>query len=423
MALKVFKFGGASVSSPERIENIASILQSHHSDNLVVVISAMGKTTNELEHVATAFFNQKANEAKQLFATIKQKHIDIIKGLMPQPSKLCIDRFDNLCQEVEMLLQGDVQREYDYYYDQIVSIGELLSTSIISSYLSEIKNLKNVWVDIRDVLKTDNNFRDVNILWNESQQSASTILKPILQNEKLVIIQGFIGSTLENETTTLGREGSDYTAAIFANLLHAESQTIWKDVKGVMNADPKKFPEAVFISELDYNEVIEMAYYGAQVIHPKTMKPLYNKSIPLHVRCFLDPTLPGTTIHKKTNTALPPIIMQKNEQVLLQLTSKDLSFVSEKPIKEFLDILSSLKIKTNLTQSEAVSIYAVLDSTSKVEKMIELAKNTFHIMRHNNKQLLTIRHYNDDIIQQLIKNRNKHLEQKTAQTYQVVLDA
>jgi aspartate kinase len=293
--MQVHKFGGASLSSVERIQNIPFIIREHASAPAVVVISAMGKTTNALEKVAEAFYAQRKDEALHLFEQIKQQHLTTAKYLLVLQYNACVDQLNDFFTEAEWLLHDQPVREYDYYYDQLVCIGELLSSTLVSFYLKEEK-ISNQWLDVRDVIRTDNNFRDASIDWTITQQNAASIVEPMLQTNGIVVTQGFIGATDENESTTLGREGSDYTAAIFANLVNAESQTIWKDVSSVMNCDPRQFPNPIPIPELSYDEVIEMAYYGAQVIHPKTIKPLFEKKIPLLVKCFLDPNMPGTVI-------------------------------------------------------------------------------------------------------------------------------
>src|SRR6187402_854332 len=323
--MQVFKFGGASVNSVERVKNIGDILKLYPTEKILVVISAMGKTTNALEKVANAFYDGKKDEALQLFQQVKQQHLNTAKFLLVANAVACEEQLNNFFTEVEWLLHDRPVRDYDYYYDQVVCIGELLSTSIVSHYLNEI-GIKNKWIDVRDIFRTDDNFRDAAIDWGFTEERINSQIVKLFNDSDIILTQGFIGATDENESTTLGREGSDYTAAVFANLLNAKNQTIWKDVPSVMSADPKQFPDATEIHELNYNEVIEMAYYGAQVIHPKTIKPLQNKNIPLYVKCFLDKNLPGTVIHNRMRTSLPPIIVMKDTQVLMHLHSNDFSF-------------------------------------------------------------------------------------------------
>ncbi len=270
LAMKVFKFGGASVNSVERIQNVAAIMQHHKDEKMVVIISAMGKTTNALEKVAGAFYAGKKDEALQLFDQVKRQHLTTAKYLLVTHYLACEQQLRDFFTEAEWLLHDKPVRDYDYYYDQIVCTGELFSTAIVSAYLNEV-GVKNKWLDVRDIFRTDNDFRDADINWEVTSSKILTDVAGELGDTNIVLTQGFIGATDENESTTLGREGSDYTAAVFANILNAESLTIWKDVESVMNADPKQFADAVPIPELNYNEVIEMAYYGAQIIHPKQL--------------------------------------------------------------------------------------------------------------------------------------------------------
>ena len=419
--MQVFKFGGASVNSVERVKNVGDILKIYPNEKILVVISAMGKTTNALEKVVNAFYEGKKEEALQLFQQVKQQHVNSAKYLLVTNAIACEEQLNNFFTEAEWLLHDKPVRDYDYYYDQVVCIGELLSTSIVSHFLNEI-GIKNQWVDVRDIFRTDDNFRDAVIDWDVTKENVNGQIVKLFNGYDIVLTQGFIGSTDENESTTLGREGSDYSAAVFANLLNAKNQTIWKDVPGVMNADPKQFPDAVEIHELNYNEVIEMAYYGAQVIHPKTIKPLQNKGIPLYVKCFLDPSLSGTIIHNKSLKGLPPIIVVKENQVMIELSSKDFSFVEEKPIADLFHLFEKLKIKPNLTQNAAISMICVLDDrTDKIEKLALAASEFFDINVTKGLTLLTIRHYTKDIYEKLTVGKKMLLQQRTSDTVQALL--
>ena len=419
--MKVFKFGGASVNSVERIKNLGTILKKFPHEKIVVVVSAMGKTTNALEKVTEAFFNEKKNEALQLFEQVKRQHLNTAKYLLITHYLPCEERLKNFFTEAEWLLHDKPVRNYDYYYDQIVCIGELLSTSVISAYLNEI-GISNKWIDVRDVFRTDDNFRDANIDWEFTNKKVQHTIVPEFNNYNIVLTQGFIGSTDENESTTLGREGSDYTAAVFANMLNAESLSIWKDVEAVMNADPKQFPDAQIIPELNYNEVIEMAYYGAQVIHPKTIKPLQNKNIPLYVKCFVDPSLPGTVVHNSPLRHLPPIIVLKEKQVMLEMRSKDFSFVGEHYVVQLYHLFEKLKIKPNLTQNAAISFIAVLDDHSeKIEKLSLQASDIFNVQVRKGLSLLTIRHYSKELFEKMTDGKNILLRQQTSDTIQLLI--
>ena len=419
--MKVFKFGGASVNSTDRIRNVADIVRGYSNEKLLIVVSAMGKTTNALEKVVEAFYANKKEEALQLFNAIKSSHENTLKYLVDIHWQQATGQLNNFFTEIEWLLHDKPLREFDYYYDQVVCIGELLSTAIVSAYLQE-SGIKNTWIDVRDIFRTDDNFRDANIDWNFTLSKVKTEVTTLFNNTNVVITQGFIGATDENESTTLGREGSDYTAAVFANMLDSDSLTIWKDVEGVMNADPKQFPEATFISELNYDDVIEMAYYGAQIIHPKTIKPLQNKSIPFLVKCFLDKNMPGTVIHTKTLKGLPPLIVLKEKQVLIHLHSKDFSFVGEKPVAELYHLLHDIRVKPNLIQTGAVTIQVCLDDhTEKIEKLAIAASEFFEVVVEKNLTLLTIRHYNEDILQKMIAGKETELRQQSPDTVQLVM--
>ena len=419
--MQVFKFGGASVNSVERIRNLGEILRQYPDEKLLVVISAMGKTTNALEKVVEAFYDGKQEQAFQLFEAVKQSHIDTARSVLDSQFNECLEQLQNFFTEVEWLLHDKPVRHFDYYYDQVVCTGELLSTAIISAYLNE-NGIHNQWIDVRDIIRTDDNFRDANIDWDFTLGRISDSLLPLFASTNIIVTQGFIGATDENESTTLGREGSDYTAAVFANMLNAANQTIWKDVQGVMNADPKAFTDAQYIGELNYDEVIEMAYYGAQVIHPKTIKPLQNKGIPLHVKCFLDPASPGTIIHSSNISQLPPIIVVKENQALLQLHSHDFSFVGEKPVSDLYRMLAEIKIKPNLIQTGAVSIMLCLDDKpEKIEKLALAASAEFEVIVEKGLTLLTIRHYREELLQKMTAGKKILLRQQSPETVQVLM--
>lgn len=439
--MKVFKFGGASVNSIERIQTLAAIVKRNEDGPLVIIISAMGKTTNGLEKVVESFYGGRKEEALRLFEVVKQYHINLSKYLLVTRFNECLTQLSDFFTEVEWLLHDKPVREFDYYYDQVVCTGELLSTCIISHYLNET-GIINEWLDVRDLVKTDNNFRDAEVEWEETTEKIrGAILRddrwqmtdngeqraegklPVhpVQRANIFVTQGFIGCTDENESTTLGREGSDYTAALFANMLNAESLSIWKDVEGVMNADPKQFPDAQLISELSYTELIEMAYYGAQVIHPKTIKPLQNKQIPLYVKCFLDPSLPGTVIHQKNSKNLPPIIVIKNNQALLHLNSQDFSFVGEEPMSRLYQIFSKVKLRPNLIQTGAINVQVCLDNrTDKLDHLAADASAIFDVQVEKELNLLTIRHYDAAIVEELTKGKNIILTQRTKETIQLL---
>ncbi len=416
-AMKVFKFGGASVSTAERVRNVSEILKKHSGEKMLVIVSALGKTTNALEKVVEAFYAGRLAEALDLFAGVKNDHNRMAAELLEAPPAPFADFYT----EVEWLLHDKPVRSFDYYYDQIVCVGELLSSAMLAGYLKATGQDVH-WIDVRDVIRTDNNFRDARIDWTITAQKITNDVLPLFSHTNLVLTQGFVGATDENESTTLGREGSDYSAAVFANLLDAESQTIWKDVQGVMNADPKLYAGASWIKELNYREVIEMAFYGAQVIHPKTIKPLQNKGIPLYVKSFLAPGAEGTCIHDLPLGQLPPIIVYKAGQVLVHLTSKDFSFVSDGLSATAYDMLQALKIRPNLTQNAAISLLCVMDNQAdKVEAFGLQASHFFDVSVRKNLLLLTIRHYTNKLKESLTAGYQVVLQQQTPETVQLLL--
>ena len=419
--MRVFKFGGASINNIDRIKQVANIIEDNTGEPLLIVVSAMGKTTNALETVVNAFFDGRQQDALAIFEQIKDQHLNTLKYLCTLQWNAAETQLKDFFTEIEWLLHDKPVRSYDYYYDQIVCCGELMSSCIITHFLKEEK-MNAGWVDVRDIVRTDNNFRDAAVDWTYTEKNIREQIDPLFQQHNIVITQGYIGATDENESTTLGREGSDYSAAIFANLLPAKDVTIWKDVEAVMSADPRQFSDAVNMPELSYAEVIEMAYYGAQVIHPKTIKPLQNKNIPLYVKSFLKPALAGTVISNKGNQKLPPVIVKKEQQVLMYFKSKDFSFVEEKPVAQLHQIFSEIKIKPNLSQHTAISLLCCFDDHA--EKIGQLALDAsilFDVEVEKNLSLLTIRHYDEATIEALTANRTIVLEQKTLQTIQALM--
>jgi aspartate kinase len=416
----VFKFGGASINNIERIKNTANIIKENATQKLLVVISAMGKTTNALEKIAEAYFDNRKDDALQLFEQVKNNHLEVVKYLLVLNWKQAEDQLKNFFTEIEWMLHDKPVRHYDYYYDQIVCCGELFSTCIVAHYLNE-QGVKVKWDDVRDIFRTDNNFRDAGVDIDFTQGKINSIISPYFNEYDVVLTQGFIGSTDENESTTLGREGSDYSAALFANMLGADGVTIWKDVPAVMNADPNKFKDAVNISKLNYTEVIEMAYYGAQVIHPKTIKPLQNKNIPLYVKSFLDTSLPGTIINADKALNLPPVIVLKSNQVLIHFKSRDFSFIEGKPMEELHEIFKQIKLQPNLSQNTAISLICCFDGHA--EKTAQIASEAsifFDVDVERDLSLLTVRHYTKEAIEKLTEGKNIILEQKTVETLQAV---
>jgi aspartate kinase len=420
--MRVFKFGGASIENAERIKNLGHIVQNYLDKPLVLVISALGKTTNSLEEVVKLYLQKKLEEAAQAFEFIAITHNALAQDLLGQQASPCIEQLKQIYAEADWILNAHPVREADYYYDQIVCLGELMSTTIIGQYLNTIAPTR--WVDIRDILRTDQTWREGNVDLDFTQLQVTNQLLPLIETSAIVLTQGFIGATSENESTTLGREGSDYTGALLANMLNADSLSIWKDVKGLLSGDPKIFNQVLPIHEISYTEVIEMAYYGAQVIHPKTIKPLQNKHIPLYVKCFLDPSLKGTAIVKdKDNLSYPPILVLKRNQVLLKVTSKDFSFITDDKLSEIYEGFHQLQAHINMIQNTAISFLACVDNhEEKLQKIIDHLSDHYHIKTTKNIQLLTIRHYHPEIIQELTQGHTIHLTQKTTKTVQYLLE-
>lgn len=418
--MKVFKFGGASVKDADAVKNAAAILKSFKNENISVVISAMGKTTNALEKITAAYINKDGTAAQHL-EELKNFHYNIMDQLFPDRKHEVFEKVNNYFVEIEWVLEEE-PREYDFVYDQIVSTGELISSTIVSGWLDHEK-IEHTWIDIRDYLITDNRYREGNVNWEKSAGLVNEGLKPLFQGEgKLIITQGFIASTDENYTTTLGREGSDYTAAILAYLLDAESVTIWKDVPGVLNADPKYFPDAQKLEQLSYLDAIEMAYYGASVIHPKTIKPLENKSIPLYVRSFVNPEYKGTMIAKDVQTKpLIPSFIFKTEQVLISISARDFSFIAEENLSDIFSAFAEAGLKLNLMQNSAISFSVCLDADERIEPMIRKLQTVYRVKYNVGLELYTIRHYYASTIDQLSQGKEVLLEQRSRHTAQLVM--
>lgn len=420
--MKVFKFGGASVKDASSVSNVASIIKRFPDDKILVVISAMGKTTNALEKVVNEFFYKKGN-AHESLEEVKRYHYNIMNHLFPDTTKAIFEEVNNFFVEVDWVLEEEPKHAYAFIYDQIVSIGELLSTKIISAYLNA-NNISNTWLDVRDCLRTDNTYREGKIDWELSGTMVTEKVKPLFSNQnKIVLTQGFIAGTSENYTTTLGREGSDYTAAIFSHLLDADEMCIWKDVPGVLNADPKFYKEAQKLEQLGYHDAIELAYYGATVIHPKTIKPLENKNIPLHVKSFLNPDASGTVI--KTNAQTKPLIPSfifKSNQVLISISAKDFSFIAEDNLANIFGLFASLRVKINLMQNSAISFSVCVDNDEfKIPQLIEQLQKDFKVLYNTNLLLYTIRHYYQSTIDEIAEGKEILLEQRSRHTAQLVL--
>ncbi|WP_149274474.1 aspartate kinase [Pareuzebyella sediminis] len=415
--MRVFKFGGASVKDAEGVKNVVKVLQETGYDNTILVISAMGKTTNAMEAIVNAYFNNKSEMSSAIQETIAY-HDSILKDLFTNGSHEIFRKVRALFEEVKGFLAWNKSPKYNFVYDQVVGYGELISTTIISAYLSDI-GIQNTWVDIRDFIKTNNSYRDVSVNWEKTQEQISTNI----DRSKLNITQGFLGSDDNNFTTTLGREGSDYTAAILAYCLNADSVTIWKDVPGVLNADPRYFKDPQLLNNISYREAIELAFYGASVIHPKTLQPLQQKEIPLHVKSFINPKDPGTTVGKGIGIEpkVPCFIVKKN-QVLMKLSSLDFSFIVEDSISELFKLMHDHKMKVDLIQNSAISFSVCVDNRfGRLEELLNILKSRFKVVHHEGVSLYTIRHFDEKAIESLQNGHEILLEQRGKETVQLVV--
>ncbi len=418
--MQVFKFGGASVKDASAIKNVAKILQTYVTEKTIVVISAMGKTTNKLELLAQAYFKG-TDEMQLVLDDLKQFHFSILEELFQDRSDKVFDEIENLFTEITWCLEEPVSDNYNYHYDQMVCMGELLSTKIISAYLNH-SGVNNRWEDARNFIQTDNNYREGKVDYELSQQLVYSHLMPLFSSISLIVTQGFIGGTSENYTTTLGREGSDYTAALLAYFTNAKQVTIWKDVDGVLNADPKYFKNTSKIDELTYHDAIELTYFGTSVIHPKTIKPLQNKNIPLYVKSFIHPQAPGTVIKHSVNRVNVTSYIFKENQILISIQPKDFSFIAEDNMGEIFNSLSKFKVHANMIQNSAISLSICVDNDPfKLDPLINALQQSFKVLYNKNVQLMTIRNYNQDIINSLSEGKLVLLEQRTRNTHQMVL--
>ena len=390
--MKIFKFGGASVTDAQGVQNVAKIINAYGEGNVLVVISAMGKTTNALEQVVHHCFHN-TGQANDALKTVFEYHNSILDGLFGEDNLVGVGDIKNLYLELECFVDNpNFQEDYDFLYDQIIGYGELMATKIVSNYLLSQK-IPNQWVDARNFIQTDSRHRDARVQWTETEKIIKNRLLPIAK-KNLVITQGFIGRGFSGETTTLGREGSDYSAAIFGSILGADSITIWKDVAGVMNADPKKFENAILIPELTYNDAIELAYYGASVIHPKTIQPLQANNIPLFVKSFLHPSDTGTQVSRDSSNISVPCKIHKDQQLLLEISTKDFTFIAEDHLKQIFQALSENKVRCNVMQNSAIYFRCAIDNKeNRHEPLIKTLETMgLKVSLHTNMELLSIYH-------------------------------
>jgi aspartate kinase len=413
----VYKFGGASVRSAEGIKNIISII-SGVKENLFIVISAMGKTTNAMEIVLEHFMKADKNAAIEKLNEVEQFHREISEELFENAEEAC-EVINPLFSEIQNLINEGIGDDYDCWYDKIVSYGEIISTTIISSYLNK-NGIPNKWLDMRKLLITDSNFREANVNMNESRKKLKSAAN--FTESNICIAQGFIGANIKGNPTTLGREGSDYTAAVAGNLLNAESVTIWKDVPGVLNADPRLFKDTVLIPELTYKDAVELAFSGAQIIHPKTIKPLENKNIPLYVRPFASPTEAGSVIKSSTSSPINvPVLILRTNQVLVSLLPRDFSFVLEESLQKAFSLMNKHRLKISAIQSSAVSISVCVDNSRYLSSALDELSNDFKVKYNENLELLTVRGKNDEIIEKTTKGRKIMLSQNTRNIARIVM--
>ena len=414
--MKIFKFGGASVKDADGVKNVYDVLQKVGSEDVLVVISAMGKTTNALEIVIKNYFD-KSNEFHASLQEVRKYHNQILLELFDDEEQDVFFAVNSHFADLEYFLRSNKSPNYNFVYDQVISFGEIVSTTIVSHYFNN-QGLKNNWLDVRNFIKTDATYRDANVDWDQTQKLISKGVK----KKALNITQGFLGSDENNFTTTLGREGSDYTAAIFAYCLSAESVTIWKDVPGVMNADPRYFENAILLNQISYREAIELAFYGATVIHPKTLQPLQKKEIPLFVKSFINPLLPGTSVSKGED--LDPktscFIIKKN-QLLISLSAIDFSFIMEENISEIFGLLHKYKIKVSLIQNTAISFSVCIeDKFGNFNELKTILSKKFKVSYNENVSLYTIRHFTKEASEMVEKDKEVLLKQISRETLQIV---
>lgn len=414
--MEIFKFGGASVKDSNGVKNVLNVLQKAGTSTMIIVVSAMGKTTNALELIV-AYYLKKNPALKAEMEDFKNYHIGILEALFENKQHIVFKKIKGLISDMETTLLRNRSTQYDYLYDQIVCYGELISTVIMSEYLEE-QGHENEWLDARDIIKTDDTYRDAKVDWELTQK----LIHEKTPKKGIAITQGFIASNTNNFTTTLGREGSDYTAGILAYCTNANSVSIWKDVPGVLNGDPRIFKHTELLSEISYEEAIELAFYGASVIHPKTLQPLQRKEIPLFVKSFLDPEAAGTSV-KKGQRLVPqmPCYIVKKNQVLLSLSSLDFSFIVEENISEIFKLFHTYQLKVDLIQNSAISFSVCLDNRFHMfQKLLKHLKATFSVVYEENVSLFTIRHFTEASIRFLEADNDILLKQSTKETYQMV---
>ncbi|HAV28383.1 MAG TPA: aspartate kinase [Saprospirales bacterium] len=416
--LQVWKFGGASISNPDLVENVGSIVKNYLKTNAVIVTSAKGKTTNALETLVKAYMSE-SDEANKILEEIKQDHFQYAQALCGVGHPI-LNELNDLFVEIEWILEDPVIDPYDYVYDQIVSIGELASTKVVSQYFVD-QGIKANWLDIRDVILTDNRHREARVDW-EITQKRSNKIKTLLESYDVIVTQGYIASSSENFTTTLGREGSDYTAAILSYCLDADSMHIWKDVPGILTGDPRLFKEVMKIDRLSYKEAVEMTYYGAKVIHEKTIKPLQNKNIPLFVRPFYTPEKDGTLISAEDPIGYPPVIVVNADQVLLHISTNDFSFVGEHHLGDLFTLFAKHRIRVNMMRNTAISFTVCTNNRPGRIKAFEAELgDQYTLQKDSDLKLMTIRHYTEDVVNSFTKGKLVLFQERLKNTVHIVV--
>ena len=420
--MRVFKFGGASVKDPEAVKNVGAILSLYEGEKIIVVVSAMGKTTNKLEDILSCLLADEHLKFHQLINDLQAYHHDILGELFREKHFKIFQVIDQIFDGLRQLSQEKISDKLGFEYDQIVSLGELISSHIVHEYLIEM-GFRSSWLDARKIIRTDNNYQEANVDWETTKELISKSIEPAFIGSNILVTQGFIGHSADGSTTTLGREGSDYSAGIIAYCCEAENVTIWKDVPGMLNADPKYFQNTKKLDKISFKEAIELSYYGASVIHPKTIKPLQNKNIPLFVKSFIEPLGAGTEIQSETkDDGLIASFIIKQEQVLFSITPKDFSFIDEQNLHGIFELLAKEQIKINLMQNSALSFSILVDAKKvSIPKLLSVLKNTFNVKYNDNLELVTIRHYNTETIESICKDKIVIIEQKTRHTARFVL--
>lgn len=417
--IKVFKFGGASIRDISRIANVGEIISKYRAEKTIIVVSALGKTTNALEDVVNSFFYN-PSELKEKMDFVKSTHLEIMKELFA-PDHEIYNTINDMWVEIDWIIEESPQDPYDYIYDQIVPIGEMMSSLILAEYVKKI-GIKCAWIDARDMIKTDSIYREASIIWDSTIKNSKSMLYTAFEENDVVVTQGFIGSTSDNNTVTLGREGSDFSAAILSYCIDAEDMTIWKDVPGILSADPRLFDNVVKIDQLSYLEAVEMTYYGASVIHPKTIKPLQNKNIPLRVKSFLEPEGQGSLISNRQDLHYPPIVVVEKDQTLLSISPKDFSFVVEHHLARLFQLFAKHRLFVNMMRNTAVSFSVIVTNIpERIDALLEELSTDFNTYKEEGLELITVRHYTQEVVDNLKKDKLVLQEEAIHNTIQMVV--